>query len=133
MNAKTFSTIDTISCIVISLFLLFLFIYPHVKLVALRDDITSLCDDVIEAANAEQWEEARACAGEIKERFTHELTLMRFIFDHEDVDNALDGIESVLLMTGREDATDTVIETENVKGIVTYLAGIETFTWDSLF
>ncbi len=133
MSPKTFSTIDIVACIVVTLLLLFLFIYPYAKLSALRDDIAALCGEVIADVNAERWEEARARAGEIEARITKDRTLLRFVFDHEDVDNAFDALKSAQLMLGREDGTMAILEIEHVRSIVIYLAGIETFTWDNLF
>lgn len=133
MKPKTFSIIDLVSSIVVALFLLFLFIYPHFRLNDMRDDILPLCDLLIEDANGERWEDAATHAQEIKRRFESDETLLRLIFDHEDVDNASDAIDSALLMAKREDATETVIETENIRGIVIYLAGIETLKLTNLF
>ncbi len=133
MRPRTFITIDLVSSIVVTLFLLFLFIYPHVRLNAMRDDILPLCDRLIEDANGERWEDALACAQEIQHRFQAEEILLRMIFDHEDVDSASDAIGTALLMTKRKDGTETVIETENIRGIVTYLAGIETLRLTNLF
>lgn len=133
MRPKTFSAIDIVSCIITVLLLLFLFIYPHVRLNRMQEDIVPLCDRVIEAADAENWEEALARAQEIHARFAKDERLMRLIFDHEDVDNALDSIETMLLMVRQRGTSETTIETENVRGIVTYLAGIETLTMTNLF
>lgn len=133
MRPRTFITIDLVSSIVVTLFLLFLFIYPHVRLNAMRDDILPLCDRLIEDANGERWEDALARAQEIQRRFQAEEILLRMIFDHEDVDSASDAIGTALLMTKRKDGTETVIETENIRGIVTYLAGIETLRLTNLF
>ena len=133
MRPRTFITMDLVSSIVVTLFLLFLFIYPHVRLNAMRDDILPLCDRLIEDANGERWEDALARAQEIQRRFQAEEILLRMIFDHEDVDSASDAIGTALLMTKRKDGTETVIETENIRGIVTYLAGIETLRLTNLF
>ena len=133
MRPRTFITIDLVSSIVVTLFLLFLFIYPHVRLNAMRDDILPLCDRLIEDANGERWEDALARAQEIQRRFQAEEILLRMIFDHEDVDSASDAIGTALLMTKRKNGTETVIETENIRGIVTYLTGIETLRLTNLF
>lgn len=132
MKPKTFSAIDLISSIIVSLFLLFLFIYPHIKLKAMRDDIVPLCDRLIEDANSDSWDDAVLHAQQIKQRFQGDEALLRIIFDHEDVDSASDAIDSALLMANRQDGTETVIETENIRGIVIYLAGIETLTLSNL-
>ncbi len=133
MRPKTFSMIDIIASIAALLLLLFLFIYPHARLRAMQEEIVPLCDQIIEAAHEGRFDEAFALALHVKERFGQEERLMRFIFDHEDVDNACDAIDSVLLMARHKDATDTIIECENIRGIVTYLAGIETFKLVNLF
>jgi len=133
VKPKTFSMIDLVSSIVVTLFLLFLFIYPHFRLNAMRDDILPLCDLLIEDANGGRWEDAVTRAQEIKRRFEADETLLRLIFDHEDVDSASDAIDSALLMAKREDGTETVIETENIRGIIVYLAGIETLKLTNLF
>ena len=60
MRPKTFSALDFISSALAALFLLFLFIYPHIKLNAMRDDIVPLCDAVVEAVEAGDFVEALA-------------------------------------------------------------------------
>lgn len=133
MRPKTFSTIDIVASIAAALLLLFLFLYPHARLEAMREELIPMCDEIIEAANGERFEEALALALRVKERFGQEERLMRLILDHEDVDNACDAIDSVLLMVRHRDATETIIECENIRGIIIYLAGIETFTLINLF
>ena len=59
--------------------------------------------------------------------------MFRLIFDHEDVDSALDAIETLLLMIRQQDGPEAAIETENVRSIVTFLAGIETLTFMNIF
>lgn len=133
MSPRSFGKTDVIACVIAVLLLAFLFIYPHCKLKALRDDISAMCDELISAADAEEWDKARATAARIDARFENDKTLLRFVIDHEDIDNASDAISSTILMSERCDGTETVIEAENIKSIVTYLAGIETFTPDNLF
>ena len=43
-------------------------------------------------------------------------------------DNALDAIKTLSLMIRQQDGPEAAIETENVRSIVTFLAGIETLT-----
>ncbi|HOG00503.1 MAG TPA: DUF4363 family protein [Clostridia bacterium] len=133
MRPKTFSALDFISSALAALFLLFLFIYPHIKLNAMRDDIVPLCDAVVEAVEAGDFEEALARGEEIRARFLEDETMFRLIFDHEDVDSALDAIETLLLMIRQQDGPEAAIETENVRSIVTFLAGIETLTFMNIF
>lgn len=133
MKPKTFSLIDLISSIVVMLFLLFLFIYPHIRIDALQDDIVVLCDRMIEDANNERWNDALTHAEEIKRRFGKDEKLLRMICDHEDVDNAADAIDTAILMATMRETTEFVIKTENIKGIVIFLAGIETLTMTNLF
>lgn len=133
MRPKTFSAIDFVSSVAAALFLLFLFIYPHMRLNAMRDDIVPLCDAVIEAVGAEAWEDALSRGEEMRARFLEDETLFRLIFDHEDVDNALDAIETLILMIQQQDGPEAAIETENVRSIVTFLAGIETLTLMNIF
>ena len=68
MRPKTFSAIDFVSSVAAALFLLFLFIYPHMRLNAMRDDIVPLCDAVIEAVGAEAWEDALSRGEEMRAR-----------------------------------------------------------------
>lgn len=133
MSPRSFGKTDVVACIAALLLLVFLFIYPHCRLAALRDDVSALCDGIISAADAEEWEKARVIAADIDARFERDKTLLRFVLDHEDIDSAADAISSTMLMAQRCDGTETVIEAENIKSIVTYLAGIETFTLDNLF
>lgn len=133
MRAKTFKTVDLVSSIVAVLFLLFLFIYPHCRLKNLRDDILPLCDLVIEEAGAGAWEEAVMHTEEIKSRFGQDEKLTRMILDHEDLDSATNAIDTAILMAKRENDAQTISETENIRSIVTYLAGIETLTLVNLF
>jgi len=133
VRPKTFSALDFISSALAALFLLFLFIYPHIKLNAMRDDIVPLCDAVVEAVEAGDFEEALARGEEIRARFLEDETMFRLIFDHEDVDSALDAIETLLLMIRQQDGPEAAIETENVRSIVTFLAGIETLTFMNIF
>jgi len=133
VRPKTFSALDFISSALAALFLLFLFIYPHIKLNAMRDDIVPLCDSVVEAVEAGDFEEALARGEEIRARFLEDETMFRLIFDHEDVDSALDAIETLLLMIRQQDGPEAAIETENVRSIVTFLAGIETLTFMNIF
>lgn len=133
MRPKTFSALDFISSALVALFLLFLFIYPHIKLNAMRDDIVPLCDAVVEAVETGDFEEALTRGEEIRARFLEDETMFRLIFDHEDVDSALDAIETLLLMIRQQDGPEAAIETENVRSIVTFLAGIETLTFMNIF
>lgn len=133
MRPKTFSAIDFVSSVAAALFLLFLFIYPHMRLNDMRDDIVPLCDAVVEAVETGDFEEALASGEEIRARFLEDETMFRLIFDHEDVDSALDAIETLLLMIRQQDGPEAAIETENVRSIVTFLAGIETLTFMNIF
>jgi len=133
VRPKTFSAIDFVSSVAAALFLLFLFIYPHMRLNDMRDDIVPLCDAVIEAVGAEAWEDALSRGEEMRARFLKDETLCRLIFDHEDVDDALDAIETLILMIQQQDGPEAAIETENVRSIVTFLAGIETLTLMNIF
>ncbi len=133
MRPKTFSAIDIVSSIAAVLLLLFLFIYPHIRLNAMRNEVVPMCGQIIEEANAEHFEEALALALAAQSRFLKEEKLLRIVLDHEDVDKAIDAINTTILMAQRRDATETVVECENIRGIVTYLAGIETFTLINLF
>ena len=129
MSPRSFGKTDVIACVIAVLLLAFLFIYPHCKLNALRDDISAMCDELISAADAEEWDKARATAARIDARFENDRTLLRFVIDHEDIDNASDAISSTILMSERCDgtgiadlprqraatATDAVIERRTAK------------------
>lgn len=133
MTAKVFIWINIAACSLAGVMLLFLFLYPHHNAIVFRDDMVLHCNKLNEAVSSKEWESARGLIEDAQARFDTELPRLRLFFDHEDVDDLGLALHCAVAYLKEQDSSQASGAIEEVRMIVTYLAGIETFTLTNLF
>ena len=133
MSPRSFGKINLAACAAAVALLLFLFIFPARMLVEMRNDISALCDELIPLAREEKWNEARVMSQRINERFIKDETMLRFVIDHEYVNEAGDAIAAMRQLALDGEGAELIVEAERLRGLASYMAGIESLTWYNLF
>lgn len=130
---RSFALANLIACIVAALLLLYLCIFPSMRVSALSVDISALCDRFTDSLLTGDTYDASLASKAIEERFDEDKFLLHIIFNHCDIDTAMTYAEAMRRYSDTDEIGLALAEAERLKSAVERLVEIETFAMTNFF
>lgn len=118
--------------IVSMLFLILLFIFPHMQVCRLEEKLIPLSEAVTAAVLAQDWENALNLCSQMNDVFLPYDKPMRLYLNHVDVDQLRTRLLSCMNLAKAED-DQIIVDLEEAKSKLLFFKNIETFTVWNLF
>lgn len=132
-GARSFSLANKIAIVVTILLLVGIFYFAHSYTQSLKTETVALALRAKSAVLSENWDEARQSLDAIDSRLSASYDTLKLFYNHEDIDTLETEMDICLSLALVEDAPELLPSLERLISIVTFLAGIETFTIPNLF
>lgn len=132
-TARPFVLANKIALVAACVFLVGIFLFTHLYVTRLSDELVALTEEAEAFVHAERWEEVEERLLSIEQRVGETKNILKLFYDHEDVDTLDTEVSTALQLVKVQEPAEIFLSLENIKSIASYLAGIETFNIPNLF
>ncbi|MCL2696415.1 MAG: DUF4363 family protein [Clostridiales bacterium] len=112
--------------------LVFLFLVPGPYLTSCEKEISALCDDAVDALLAEDSETASIVWARLLSVFDQRSRYLKWYLDNASVGEVEHGIELAGKQITAGDTAGAIVTLIGIKHNMSYLLGLERFTWNTV-